>query len=172
MSNAVTGLFRPLKIDDTTLFTFNFTSKGFQPVYIPNTPIENVSSIEFLGNVTIEKFPELKKWELPIATPNDINIESLIINEGEYKAGKLMQLNSAYPIVVGYKNFIGVGYEMNFGDPLSFREFSLAMSYTPKDWSNGWASTSDSSNLIMESNEQFHLALSGKIGKYTFRGNL
>lgn len=170
MSNALTGLFRPLNINDSTLFVFNFTSKGFQPVYIPNAPIENVSSIEFLGNVTIEKFPELKKWELPIATPKDINIESLIIDEGEYKAGKLIQLNSAYPIVVGYKNFIGLGYEMNFGDPLSFREFSLAMSYTPKNWSNGWASTSDSTNLLIESGEEFHLAISGKLGKYTFRG--
>lgn len=170
MSNAVTGLFRPLKIDDSVLFAFNFTSKGFQPVYIENTPVENVSPIEFLGNVTIQKFPELKKWELPIATPQQINIDSLTINKGEYKAGKLIQLNSAYPIVTGYKNFVGLGYEFNFGDPLSFREFSVAVSYTPMSWSNGWASTSDSSNLFIESDEQFHFALTGKIGKYTFRG--
>lgn len=169
MSNALTGLFRPIEIDDSKLFAFNFTHKGFQPVYVTNRSVENVSSIEFLGNVTIKKFPMLKDWELPIATPQQIDIESLTINKGSYKAGKLLQVNSAYPIVVGYKNFIGLGYEINIGDPLSFREFAIGLSYTPQNWSNGWASTSDSSNLFIEKDEQYHFSLAGKIGKYTFR---
>jgi hypothetical protein len=170
ISNALTGLFRPLPIDDSKLLAFNFTSNGFQPVYINNTPIENVSSIAFLGTATVQKHPVLKKWELPIATPQQINIDSLTINKGDYRPGKVIKLNSAYPIVVGYKNFTGLGYAFNFSDPLSFRTFEFSAAYTPITWVNQLASEHDTTNLIMDSDEQFHFAFSGKIGKYTFSG--
>ena len=63
MSNAVTGLFRPAYIDNEKLFAFNFTSRGFQPVIIPNEIVEDVAAIDFLGNITIEKYPELAEWQ-------------------------------------------------------------------------------------------------------------
>jgi hypothetical protein len=170
ISNALTGLFRPLPLDDSKLLAFNFTSQGFQPVYIDSAPIEKVSSIEFLGNVTVEKHPVLKTWELPIATPKEIDIKSLTIDSGKYKPGKLLQLNSAYPIVVGYKNFAGLGYAFNFSDPLSFRTLEFSAAYTPNTWVNKMASEHDTTNLIMDDDEQFHFAFSGKIGKYTFSG--
>lgn len=168
MSNAVTGLFRPLPVDDEKLFAFNFTADGFQPVYIPNKPVADVASIEFLGNKTIEKFPALKEWELPIATAEQINIEALTIKEGRYRAGRQIRLNSAYPIVTGYKNFVGLGYTINLGDPLNFREFEISASYTPHSWINGLASERDSLNTVMDDEEQLHLSVSGKIGRYTF----
>ena len=43
-----------------------------------------------------------------------------------------MTLNYAYPIVVGYKNNVGVGPKFNFADPFGFRELDFSLSYTPK----------------------------------------
>ncbi|MBX2954622.1 MAG: hypothetical protein KF846_00605 [Cyclobacteriaceae bacterium] len=168
MSNAVTGFFRPIKINDTKLFAFNFTSEGFQPVYIPNQPLEDVSSIEFLGNETIEKYPVLKSWELPIATPQQVNLDELIQKQGQYRPGKHIKVNSAYPIITGYKNFVGFGYTVALGDPLNFREFEVTFAYTPQNWINGMASESDPTDLEMESDEQFHVSVLGKIGRFSF----
>ncbi|HRJ28455.1 MAG TPA: hypothetical protein PLV21_06860 [Cyclobacteriaceae bacterium] len=168
MSNAVTGFFRPLKISDDKLFAFSFTSDGFQPVYVPNTPLEDVSTIEFLGNETITKHPALKTWELPMATPQQIKIEELITKEGRYQPGKLIRLNSAYPILTGYKNFVGVGYTVNLGDPLSFREIEITAAYTPQTWRNGLATEADTTNLSIDKDEQFHLSVTGKIGRLNF----
>ncbi len=168
MSNATTGLFRPIRIDDEKLFAFNFTSDGFQPVYVNNNKVENVTSIQFLGNITIARHPELKDWELPIPTPQEIDMKSLITNEGKYSPWKQIRINSAYPVVTGYKNFVGVGYTINLGDPLNFREFEISAAYTPTNWLNGLANKSDSTNLTLNSDEQFHLSVSGKIGRYSF----
>ena len=63
MSNALTGYFRPIQIDSEKMFCFRYTSDGFAPVYIDNKPVESVSSIEFLGNKTVEKHPVLKDWK-------------------------------------------------------------------------------------------------------------
>ncbi len=167
ISNTLTGLFRPLRIDDSKLLAFNFTSSGFQPVYINNSPVARVPDIEFLGNATIEKFPVLETWELPIAKVQQINNDSLIIHKGKYEAGKLMKVNSAYPVLTGYKNFVGIGYTVNIGDPLSFKEIELSVAYTPKSWVNGIASESDSTNMSLDDDEQFHFALSGKINRHT-----
>ncbi|MDW8330912.1 MAG: hypothetical protein RMK43_04615 [Cyclobacteriaceae bacterium] len=168
MSNAITGLFRPLQINDEKLLAFNFTANGFQPVFIPNQPVEEIGTIEFLGNKTIEKHPILKTWELPMASSTDINIEALTREQGQYRPGKHIALNSAYPIITGYKNFIGAGYTFNLADPLNFREFEFTVSYTPRSWQNKLASEADTTNLILEDDERLHLSLTGKIGRYNF----
>jgi hypothetical protein len=163
VTNAVTGLFRPLKIDESRLFALHFTSDGFQPVYIPDTSVENVSSIEFLGNATIDKYPQLSDWQLPVRAP-----ETITKGEASYKPWKQMRVNSAYPVVTGYKNFVGAGYTLNVGDPLGFRELEFTVAYTPSAWTNGWASESDSVNQVLEDDEQFHASLHGKAGRYSF----
>ena len=139
MTNSPTGLFRPVVIDDEQMFAFKFTSDGFLPVVFPNEEImDTVPIIDFLGNITIEKHDVLKQWELPISTANDVQIDSLITFEGTYKPGKEMGVNYAYPIIVGYKNNIGVGYKFQLSDPFNFRELEFSVSYTPKKWENGW----------------------------------
>ena len=109
MSNALTGYFRPIQIDSEKMFCFRYTSDGFAPVYIDNKPVESVSSIEFLGNITVENHPVLKDWKLDIPTESSFKDNEINSSEGYYKSGKQMSLNYAYPIVVGYKNNVGVG---------------------------------------------------------------
>jgi hypothetical protein len=170
MSNSVTGLFRPVQIDDEKLFAFNFTSNGFQPVYIPNQVVEDVETIEFLGNITVEKYPQLVDWQLPIPSAADINIDSLTINEGTYQPGKLMAVNYGYPTVVGYKNHVGLGYKMNFSDPFKFRELEFSVAYTPKTWKNGLSSAQDDSFDELGDDELLHISFSAKAGRFSLQG--
>ena len=58
-----------------------YTSDGFAPVFIDNKPVESVSSIEFLGNNTIEKHPVLKDWKTDI--PTESSFEGNEINSSE-----------------------------------------------------------------------------------------
>ena len=137
LSNAVTGYFRPIQIDNNRIFCFRYTSDGFLPVYIPNETVDNVSSIEFLGNAVKRKYPELNDWQTDIPTTATFEDNPINTSEGYYKSGKEMKLTYAYPIVVGYKNNVGVGYKFNFKDPFSFREIDFSISYTPNSWKNG-----------------------------------
>lgn len=166
MSNTLTGFFRPVPIDDQRLLVFNFTSDGFQPVFIDNKKVENVETIEFIGNLAIDKHPELHDWELQIPTPEQIDVEELITYEGAYVPGNLIKVNYAYPIITGYKDYIGIGYRINFSDPLTFREIDIAFSYTPKTWENGI--TSDTSTVALEDDELLHLSLDAKFGRYSW----
>ncbi len=170
MSNSITGLFRPTVIDSNTLFAFNFKSKGFQPVLIPNQQVHHVANISFLGNITIEKYPELKDWQIPIARAADIDLDTVITYEGKYKAGKEMKINSGYPIVVGYKDNIGIGYRMNIADPFSFRKLDFSVAYTPRAWTNGLVSEKDVPIDTLGDDELFHVKFEYKTGQFTFNG--
>jgi hypothetical protein len=172
MSNSITGLFRPLEIDSNTLFAFNFTSTGFQPVYIPNQQVHNVANIKFLGNITIEKHPELKDWQIPIARASDLDMKTLITEEGKYKAGKEMKVNSAYPIVVGYKHNVGIGYKMNIADPFNFKKLNFSVAYTPRNWDNGLLGSFNPELDSLEDIELYHAAFEFQTGKFTFDGGL
>ena len=48
LTNAITGYFRPIPIDDEKIFTFKYTSDGFVPTYVYLNDNIEVSSIEFL----------------------------------------------------------------------------------------------------------------------------
>ena len=50
---------------------------------------------------------------------------------------KEMKLNYAYPILIGYKNNLGVGYKFNFEDPFSLKSLDFSISFTPNQWKNG-----------------------------------
>jgi hypothetical protein len=167
MSNALTGLFRPLLLDSNKLLAFNFISKGFQPVMLENKVVDQVGSIDFLGNITIEKHPELKMWELPIASAKDLNMDSLT-TRSDYKPDKSFELNAAYPILVGYKNYTGLGYSFEFEDPLGFRSLNVTAAVTPRSWTNLLASHHDTTNIGLGKDEIFHFSLAGKVGKYSF----
>ena len=169
LSNTLTGIFRPIEIDEEHLFAFKFSSDGFQPVLIDNKAVDNVKRIEFLGNITVDKHPQLYDWEVPVPTAEDIDIEAMTINEGTYIPKKQLKLNYAYPIITGYKDFIGIGYKLNLSDPLSFQEWDIAFAYTPTTWTN--PITSDSIGLELQNDETFHFSLRGKSGKYSWHAS-
>lgn len=168
VSNSLTGLFRPTVIDSTQLFAFTYRDKGFQPVLIPNEQVHNVANISFLGNITIEKHPQLKDWQIDISSAADLDMSTLITNEGKYEPGKEMQINYAFPIVVGYKNNVGFGYKMNMSDPFNFRKLDFSLSYTPRSWTNGLVT--DRNELIdtLENEELYHFNIEYLTGRFRF----
>lgn len=135
MSNANTGYFRPILIDDKNIFSFKYSSDGFVPVMIPNQGTE-VSGIDFLGDLTVKKFPKLVEWKSPNPYSETFDESQIKKVEGVYIPKKEVKLSFAYPIVEGYKNNIGIGYKFQFQDPLQLKSYNFSFSYTPLDWKN------------------------------------
>jgi hypothetical protein len=61
LSNTPTGLFHPLVLDKERIFAYQFTSQGFQPVIIPNQPVDGVAAIHYRGQQVIEKTSRITK---------------------------------------------------------------------------------------------------------------
>ncbi|SDB62993.1 hypothetical protein SAMN03097699_2797 [Flavobacteriaceae bacterium MAR_2010_188] len=162
LTNALTGYFRPVPIDDEKIFSFKYRSDGFAPVYVYNKEDVEVGGIDFLGNETVEKYPELKEWTIEV--PNqDTNFddESLNAKEGVYSANKEFRLNYAYPIVVGYKNKFGLGYYFRFQDPIGLKALDFSLSYTPNSFTNGI----DGSKEDIDKDEAFHASINYSVAK-------
>ncbi|NNK29190.1 MAG: hypothetical protein HKP06_13220, partial [Flavobacteriaceae bacterium] len=172
VTNALTGYFRPVPIDDEKMFAFKYTSNGFAPVYIYNEDNIEVSDIEFLGNKTVEKYPELEDWTTEVPNSENFNDESINAKNSTYITKKEVKLNYAYPTIVGYKNKIGIGFKFKFQDPLGLQSLDLSVSFTPNKWTNGL----DDVQGDIDKDEQYHAAvnystakLSGFLsGKYDF----
>lgn len=167
MSNTRTGLFRPLVLNDQELLAFEFRSDGFTPIKLKNETVESVSSINFLGNLAVEKHDVLKEWEVPLASTNTVDLDAVNLSESVYKPGKEVKLNYAYPIIVGYKDRFGLGYKFNFSDPINFQEFNFDISYTPNSWTNSISSFDETLSTDLGTDERFHLSLSARFKQLT-----
>jgi hypothetical protein len=129
VSNAETGYFRPSPLADGRLVVLHYTGDGFTPVIIDPRPLSDVSAISFLGTELVEKFPVLKTWQ--VAPPSAVDEEKLITQKGPYFPLRRIELTNAYPVLQGYKNYVGVGYHFNFDDPLQFANLGITAAYTP-----------------------------------------
>jgi hypothetical protein len=146
MSNAEAGFFRPVPLADGRLMVLTYTGAGFVPVTIDAKPITDVSAIKFLGAEVVNKHPIVKNWQVPPA--NAIDAEKLIIGRGFFDPTTSMSIESAYPILQGYKETVGLGYHFNFADTLGFARLGLTMAVTP--------------NAKLPSNERSHIQLKGE----------
>ncbi|NND24454.1 MAG: hypothetical protein HKO00_00380 [Flavobacteriaceae bacterium] len=172
LTNAVSGYFRPVPIDDDKFFAFKYTSNGFAPIFVYYNENIEVSPIEFLGNKTVEKYPELEDWRVDVPNSQNFDDESIQAKTGIYIPKKEIKLNYAYPTIIGYKNKIGVGYNFKLQDPLGLKALDVSIAYTPNQWENNL----DDSQSDIEKDEEFHASvkystakLSGLLsGKYDF----
>lgn len=129
ISNAETGLFRPLPLADGSLIAFEYTSRGFIPARVPTQALEDVSAVKYFGQVTLEEYPELRSWKLP--PPSSLRSETLVTRAGAYDPARNIQLISAYPIVQGYQNTAAVGMRAEFSDRLRLAGVNFDASMTP-----------------------------------------
>jgi len=143
VSNAETGFFRPIPLEDGSLFVFSFTGEGFVPGVIDPEPLEDVAAITFLGNETITKHPSMKDWN--VGSPLDVNLEDFEIEKGEYHGFKSIGIESIYPVLEGYREFGAVGFRLNLSDPALLNRVAFTASYTP--------------NSSLNSDERLHLQL-------------
>lgn len=128
VSNAESGFFRPIPIDNENLIVYSFTGQGFLPARIKAQPLEDVSAISVLGANTIRKHPILETWRA--GSPDDVDAEERIIAEGHYVAAQHLSLESVYPVVLGYKDSVSVGFVTNFADPIRLDELNIDLSYS------------------------------------------
>ena len=155
VSNAEVGYFRPAELPDGRMLVLAYTGEGFVPTTIEPKPLADVSAIKFLGAELAAKHPVLTTWQVP--PPNSVDEEKLITARGTYAPLRQLGLVNAYPVLQGYKSAAGLGYRVNFEDPIRFASVSATLAYTP--------STGD-----LPGNQQAHLDISGNY--LGWRGNL
>jgi len=143
VSNAETGLFRPIPLEDGSLIVFRYTGEGFVPGAIDPEPLEDVAAISFLGNEIVEKHPIVKEWN--VGSPADVDLEEREIEKGDYHGFKSISVESVYPVLEGYRDYGAVGFRLNLSDPILLNRVSLTASYTP--------------NSSLPSDERLHLQL-------------
>ena len=129
VSNAETGFFRPVPLKDGRLIVLDYTGDGFIPVTIDPKPLKDVSAITFLGTLVAEKHPVVKTWQVP--PPETVDVDKLIEKQGAYLPAHQMRFDNAYPVLQGYKNATGIGYQFNFSDPLALARIGVTAAYTP-----------------------------------------
>ncbi|MEO8676457.1 MAG: hypothetical protein ABI569_12825 [Casimicrobiaceae bacterium] len=129
VSNAELGFFRPVPLADGRLVVLSYTGNGFVPAVIDPRPIEDVSAITFLGTEVAEKYPVVKTWQ--VQSPDAVDEKKLITGSGPWVPLRDTHLVNAFPVLQGYKNYIGFGYRLNFEDPLGFAKWGITAAYTP-----------------------------------------
>ncbi len=143
VSNTDTGFFRPLPLADDRLMVFRYTGEGLRPAVIDPRPLEDVGSIRFLGNEIVRRHPEVKEWQ--VGSPADIDLDALVKEEGKFRPLSEIELQSAYPIVEGYKDSFAFGWHFHFADQMEFNGLRATVSYSPDD--------------DLAGNEKFHASL-------------
>jgi hypothetical protein len=152
LSNDETGLFAPVQLKNDSLFALKFFRNGMMPVMLPLTVITEANSIRYLGNLVMEKNPQLADLTLP--SPTTVNLDSLKIEEVPWNPIKNMRLTDAFPDVAGFKNTFSVGYRMNWRDPMGVSSVSLFLAGSP------WSQNPD--------NQKAHIQLQWNLWLWSF----
>ena len=129
VSNASTGLFRPIPRPDGSLIAFEYTGEGFTPVSLDPKPLDDLGAIKFLGAQVAEQQPIVKTWA--VGSPAKVPLDSMITSEGKYSPLGEMRLDSEYPIVEGYKGNVAFGWHAIIEDPMQFDQLTGTLSYSP-----------------------------------------
>jgi len=141
VSNAETGFFRPIPMQDGSLVVFEYTGHGFLPGIIDPVPLEDLSAINFLGAELASKHPIVKEWSV-VGTLGDVEYEEKITHQGKYRPIRELGFGSGYPIIEGYRDSVALGYAVKFHDPVQFHSLDISASYSVDN--------------TLDSNEKFH----------------
>lgn len=148
ISNVDTGYFRPVPVSADSLVVFRYTAEGFLPVMIGIDPIDSLSMAEqiapsqeekeekvtirpvrFLGNAIAAKYPVVLDWN--IGTPAAIDLDSVVVESGDYHAFKNVRLTNVYPIVQSYKTYVAWGLRASFRERNGLHYFLVDGLVTP-----------------------------------------
>lgn len=131
VSNAESGLFRPVPLADGRLVVFHYTGAGFVPATIEPRVVKDVSAIRFLGAELAAKHAVVTTWQVP--PPSSVDHEALIIGRGPYFPLRNLELRGAYPVLQGYKNSVGLGYHFFIEDDLHLASLGITAAFTQED---------------------------------------
>jgi hypothetical protein len=153
VSNAETGFFRPVPMQDGRLLVFEYTGQGFKPTIIDPVPLEDLSAIRFLGNEIVRKHPVVRDWA--VGSPADIPFDDLVTRRGKYSPFHELGLTSGYPVIEGYRDTEALGYHLQWADPIGLNSISATASY--------------SVNGSLSSSERLHADIEYRRFDWTFR---
>ena len=131
VSNASTGLFRPLPQADGSLIVYEFAGDGFTPSRIMPTPLDDLGTVDFLGTDLVRQRPELKTWGA--GSPAQVPLDTMVTARGHYVPTKEMKPDAIYPVLEGYKGGVLFGYHLTIEDPLQFHQLQATVSVSPFD---------------------------------------
>ncbi len=154
VTNAETGFFRPSPVSNDSLIVFRYSDQGFTPAMISSASADAVSSIRFLGQELQEKHPVVTEWKA--GAPGSVNLDSLLNFEGRYDALGNVGVESIYPIVQGYKDYVAFGLRMNLSDFINLHSLRLTTTYSPSQ--------------TLSKDERFHASLQYRYINWTLRG--
>ena len=129
VSNASTGLFRPLPQPDGSLIAYEYSGQGLKPVRFMPQVQQDLGTVEFLGTRVVTEHPELKQWG--VGSPAKVPLDEMITERGHYNPSQRMKLAGTYPIVEGYRGKISPGYFIHFEDPMQFHQLNASVSVSP-----------------------------------------
>jgi hypothetical protein len=129
VSNATTGLFRPIPRTDGSVVAFEYTGQGLAPVSFTPKPLQDLGSIKFLGAEIADQHPIVKTWA--VGSPAAVPLDSMITRQDKYVPLHEITLDAAYPIVEGYKGYVALGYHLNFEDPMQLNQLLATLTYSP-----------------------------------------
>jgi hypothetical protein len=129
VSNAATGLFRPIPQKDGSLIAFEYTGQGLTPVRLDPRPLQDLGAIKFLGAEVAAQHPVVKTWA--VGSPAGVPLEQMITSQGKYSPRGEMRLADIYPVVEGYKGRVAGGLHVIFEDPMQFDQLAATLSYSP-----------------------------------------
>jgi len=128
VSNAETGFFLPVPMEDGSLIVWEYSGTGLVPKRIDPAPQEDVAAITFLGNEIVKKHPVVTEWG--VGSPAKIDLDALNPVKGEYHPGKEMRLTSRYPMIEGYRSTVALGFSMLWEDPMRYNSIKADLSYS------------------------------------------
>lgn len=129
LSNAQTGLFRPLPLPDGRMLAFDYTGQGFIPGYIDAKPREDLAAITFLGAQIADRHPIVKAWN--VGPPSQIDLDKMIVSRGDYRPVREIRQQALYPIVQGYKDSWALGMHGTWSDPIGLDHIIANAAYSP-----------------------------------------
>jgi hypothetical protein len=129
LTNSVRGLFRPVMLNDDSLFVFEFTSEGFIPSLVAVTPAEKLPAIKYLGQMVFEANTHLASYSLP-DTPDTIAAAGFK-KEKDYNGLLNLKLQAFIPVITGFQNQKVLGVYTRIADPLLNHDLTAELGYSP-----------------------------------------
>ena len=128
VTNAETGFFLPVPLEDGSLIVYEYTGQGFKPTRIDPVPLQDLSAITFLGNEIVKKHPIVTEWG--VGSPAEVDIASLNPRREIYRPRREIKYGSGYPVLEGYRNTYALGWAVRLEDPVFFNTLKADVSYS------------------------------------------
>jgi WD40-like Beta Propeller Repeat len=129
LTNCLTGLFKPIEINHDSLFAFEFSTNGFNPVMIANKPANYLPAIQYYGQKIVDKEPRVYDWVLGDAV-RAVD-QTTFSNEEPYTGFSNLHLQSFVPVISGFQSQVVVGLFTRISDPLLIHDFIMELGVSP-----------------------------------------